>query len=753
MGSRRLIPGLRGPVAAPAAQPTGDVLLDGVGADPLVSVVEVPVADALGPTRARGTRARGDEPSGQPGLAERAWWTVAGLVLVLWALRLYAAVTTYPWTTVAVVVLGAWGLATVAASWLPEGATPGGALARWRAARTGLGWATVVLAVGAFALWSYLQVRAAPGYGTDEIAFNQYAAVLAQHGHDPYLHSMAPSFARYHVSPDGYTFRLDGRPVTSLSYPALAFLVYVPFLALGWTTQVAIAVNVAAWGLAVVLVYALLPRSLRPAAIVVGSLSVYISYAVGGVTDAVFVPLLVGAAYGWNRFATRHGPASWVGPICLGLAMAVKQTPWMILPFVVAGIALERLGRDGSSWRSAAAVAGRYVGIAAAAFALPNLPYVVMAPGAWLHGILTPLASNTVPAGQGAIGLSLFLGMGGGSITAYTVVALLVLAVAWLLFVATYPRLGAWAFFAPSVALFFASRSFGSYLVMLVPAALVGFATFDRSGAVNGSAGRSLGPRGRWGRWLGLAAVGLAAAAGAVAAVALVSRPPLAVSIVGVRTTGQLATVARVDVEVTNRTDRALRPAFSVDDGGSLTAFWLEGSGPAVLGPHQRAAYSLLAPNFFAMPPITGGFEVDAFTSQPAAVAPSGAYVPTTWHVSLQPDAIDHVVPPGYPVTVRAEVLDQLDRPIRVADIPVYLGQIIYAQRGLLYGQAIIDNGQPGQTPVSALTDASGVATFTIRGTQASADPVYFEANLVNGHLFYPYGYSQILPIRFGGGG
>ena len=41
------------------------------------------------------------------------------------------------------------------------------------------------------------------------------------------------------------------------------------------------------------------------------------------------------------------------------------------------------------------------------------------------------------------------------------------------------------------------------------------------------------------------------------------------------------------------------------------------------------------------------------------------------------------------------------------------------------------------------------MATFVIRGTKASTDPVYFEANLVNDSQFYPYGYSQIVPIRF----
>jgi hypothetical protein len=32
----------------------------------------------------------------------------------------------------------------------------------------------------------------------------------------------------------------------------------------------------------------------------------------------------------------------------------------------------------------------------------------------------------------------------------------------------------------------------------------------------------------------------------------------------------------------------------------------------------------------------------------------------------------------------------------------------------------------------------------------AGSDPVYFEANLVNPALFYPYGYSPILAVRFG---
>jgi len=77
------------------------------------------------------------------------------------------------------------------------------------------------------------------------------------------------------------------------------------------------------------------------------------------------------------------------------------------------------------------------------------------------------------------------------------------------------------------------------------------------------------------------------------------------------------------------------------------------------------------------------------------------------------------------------------------------MGQITYTQQGLLLSQAIINRGQPGQTPVTAFTNKDGVATFVIEGTRASTNPIYFEANLVNGTQFFPYGYSEILPIRF----
>ena len=48
------------------------------------------------------------------------------------------------------------------------------------------------------------------------------------------------------------------------------------------------------------------------------------------------------------------------------------------------------------------------------------------------------------------------------------------------------------------------------------------------------------------------------------------------------------------------------------------------------------------------------------------------------------------------------------------------------------------------------MTNAGGVATFTISSPAVGTNAVYFEANLVKPGLLYPYGYSPILAVRFG---
>jgi hypothetical protein len=150
------------------------------------------------------------------------------------------------------------------------------------------------------------------------------------------------------------------------------------------------------------------------------------------------------------------------------------------------------------------------------------------------------------------------------------------------------------------------------------------------------------------------------------------------------------------------------------------------------------------------MPSIQSGFQILAFASDPASVSRTTIYLASTWRVTLQPDAISQTVHLGQQILVQASIVNRLDQPVPVAGVPVYLGQIIYAQQGLQYSEAYINTGLEGQTPIEALTDKEGVATFKIRSPVGGSNPVYFEANLVNPAYFYPYGYSPILTVRFG---
>jgi hypothetical protein len=418
----------------------------------------------------------------------------------------------------------------------------------------------------------------------------------------------------------------------------------------------------------------------------------------------------------------------------------------------VIGIACEGRRRGGRWGIDAAA---RYLAIAVVTFAVPNAPYFFANPHQWLNGVLTPFINHTVPAGQGLIGVSLFLHLGGGSLFAYTIATVVALVVLAAVYAASYPLLRGWTFVVPSLALFFAARSFGSYLVMLAP---VGFLAAATQLHHNDDADHGVGVTPElvaehispWRYWPAVALGGALLMAGAVG-YALASTPPLSVAITNIRTTGQLATVERIDVTVRNEGATPVTPSFTVESGGVISAFWRVLEREAPLRPGDQARYTLLSPNQAAQPAVSGGFAVAAFTTGPDAVSSSGVFLPSTWHVSLIPTAVSRSVPLGAPLTVRAEILDRLNRRVHVSEIPVYLGQVIYDQHGLVNSAAVINQSAPGKTPVSALTDSNGVATFVIRGTQVTNNPVYFEANLVNFSQFYPYGYSDIVLVRFGG--
>jgi len=662
-------------------------------------------------------------------------WTLAGATLISWAFVLENGALRYGWAALLAIVAGLWGLGTVIVSWVPDTALPSPRV------RELLAWGTALLTILSFGGWLVLQLHLFPQYGTDELAFDQYAAELLRRGMNPYVHSMAPSFPMFSVSPGGFTYTLTGARVIQVSYPALSFLVYLPFMWLGWTLDLAPGLEAIGWSLAVLLTFRLLPRSLRPAALILGSLGAWVSLASIGLTDLVFTPLLVIAAYRWDRFDARDW-RTFAGPVAMGLAMASKQTPWPILPFILAGLICDDHARAGL--RAGAQRAGRYLIVVLVTFLVPNLAFIVMSPSAWVTGTLSPLIHDLVPAGQGAIGFSLFLGLGGGSLFAITLLSLLVLILLLVVYIGAFPLLKAATFVLPAIAYFFAVRSYAIYLVSLVPPGLVGAATMLPPATASGPNWRARWVRSR--EWL-YASAGLAAVTVAVAVYALAAGGPLGVRIVDVQARGSYHLAQRIVVRVTNHSGSAASPAFTLQTASGVTTFWHIWSGPRSLPAGATAQYTLLSPNAVSELSALYGLRVVALLASPGSVSVSNLYAPPQWHVGFNPQSFADVFRPGRTLHVRLQLLSDLDGILRRPGVPIRITQSPGGRDGI----ASL-NGNPAGASATVLTDPDGAATLTIVGLRASSLPVLINAqppNRMDGYITAPLGPGGPLEVRF----
>ena len=312
-------------------------------------------------------------------------------------------------------------------------------------------------------------------YHNDAIALNECAARLLLAGQDPYAtldifdcysslgigaDRTTPlrlgSFADVTIYPTDEqldrTWALRERDggnvefVTRPSYPALSFLVLVPFVAAGIDT------NYLYLGCLIAAMAVIVWRSsaaVRPF-VLTGLLgaSCLAAFTVGGSADLLYaLPLVV--AWIWRE---RLG-----GAIAFGLAVAIKQIAWFVAPFYLIAVIAS------SGWRAAI----RHAAIAAAIFAVTNLPFIAWHPGDWLAGVLTPVVEPMFPRGSGIVFLSTNGGLPLPSSDAYLAlegVAMLVcLAIAWRAR-RTSPEIGIALALIP---LFFAWRSLFSYFFLI----------------------------------------------------------------------------------------------------------------------------------------------------------------------------------------------------------------------------------------------------------------------------------------------
>jgi hypothetical protein len=173
-----------------------------------------------------------------------------------------------------------------------------------------------------------------------------------------------------------------------VSYPALAFLALVPFVALGLPSVIlasflcVLALGYLAWRIA--------PPAYRPWALLLLLADVpLLNSALTGSLDVLALLLVVVAWALWPRV--------WLSAVIFGLALAAKQQPWFFIPFFAIFL-YYRVG-----WRETL----KRLGVSGGVFLAINAPFMLHDAHAWAQGVLAPALDPMFPRGEGLVQLAL----------------------------------------------------------------------------------------------------------------------------------------------------------------------------------------------------------------------------------------------------------------------------------------------------------------------------------------------------------
>jgi len=305
-------------------------------------------------------------------------------------------------------------------------------------------------------------------YGTDTLAFSHYSANLVLEGKNPYEHSMLPALEEYEVPSQFTTPMLDGLAADRTSYPALSFLIYVPFVWMGLADMrwVTLLFHVATLSL----IYFKSPPVLRPLIILpLFIIPSFLEYTGGAVTDFLWVlPLVLMAIY--MRRADLSG-------VLFGLACSIKQTPWLLVPFLLVWL-----------WKSNESLGlkhrliqiGKFCAISGATFLVFNLPFIIDNPNAWYLGVSAPISGDMIPFGSG---LSILTQIGMVSLpkSFYTVSAGVVLLTLLVNYYLHFGRIKYTIWLFPAIILWFSYRSLQSYFIYWIPLLAISFSMWYAS--------------------------------------------------------------------------------------------------------------------------------------------------------------------------------------------------------------------------------------------------------------------------------
>ncbi len=485
----------------------------------------------------------------------------------------------------------------------------------------------LLVAVLVLVAWLASILQTETFYATDEASFEQGAANLLLHGHNPYGVNLSSYLAAFSTPSRYLTYTMTGGTVSTFGYPALPLLVAAPFVQLTGGGQAVPIADIVVLVAATVVAFKLLPKERRGAAVMLCvAFPILGEFALSGLNVVLAMAALLPTAARWTTTGERGSLSRGdrFAAACLGLALATNQLVWFIAPFPLLGMYLIRSGSLGA--RQARRVMLGFLGWSLAVFAVVNAPFFVSDPGAWLSGVAAPLTQHAIPYGQGVVGLTLFLRMGGGALYAYDYAAALLYVALLILYAVRFRMLARAAFALPILALFISGRSLAEYWMAPVVVIALSILAADDQAIARAA---QLGPRGR--RLSNPSAqraalAGLLFPAAVCLGIALATPQPLTVRILSAQSSRSLDSVRAVQVLVRNGSGRALRPHFATNVSGQAVV-WGATSGPAVLPPGGAATYWLVAPDGSSMPPNGTPFVVEALTGSPSTISSSASFV------------------------------------------------------------------------------------------------------------------------------
>jgi uncharacterized membrane protein len=292
-----------------------------------------------------------------------------------------------------------------------------------------------------------------PG-GTDETAYNYYAAYLFVHGTDPYTASMRPILLNSSI---GASILLNGSPTYTYSYPSLSFLLYAPLPLLG------LGLNSSFYTFDLIVIFiALFSSTLlyygsklnRFVLLQVGVWIISIYYLGNIVNHYVAVSFFLFLAY-----FLRSKPA--LSGLLAGLAASTQQIAWIALPFFYIYFIKQGNRKDlAHAFLSSIAV-----------FILLNGYFFVASPSQ-IKNMLT-LAAPLQPPFDGPTLQGFLLGFFNEPYWYSTFFTLSVLLVSYLVFYTFTKSKMALIAAVPAVIFFFSWRNISSYGLSFVPLLLL----------------------------------------------------------------------------------------------------------------------------------------------------------------------------------------------------------------------------------------------------------------------------------------